>query len=345
MELSLNVPTVRVALRTGIDNIRETARAMGVTSPLPAVPALALGACELTPLEVGILYATLAGGGRRPEAWSLEAVVGPDGEGLVGAEVALPERALRPEVAYLVTSMLRGVVDRGTAWRARQLGVQGPLAGKTGTTDDQRDSWFAGYSADRVTVVWVGYDANRPTRLTGSRGALPLWSRFTARVAPAGGYAPVERPSGFVEVELDPESGLLATPLCPRTVREELPRSMAPLRRCDGHGSPSPLALFDPRHGSAAPPSYGDRTLGDLLGAAGRERPPVRLEGDVTRLFGAGRDIRVEGPSSPLEVHAPTTEPTTPGREAGATHGDSAPATPSIVVEPARAGAAADRLP
>ncbi|HXT49564.1 MAG TPA: PBP1A family penicillin-binding protein, partial [Thermoanaerobaculia bacterium] len=198
LELSLNVPAVRVAVRAGLPRVAELGHAMGIDSPLPEVPSLALGTCEVTALELATAYATLAGDGRRPGTWGLEAVVGADGETLVGEAPPTAERVLAADSAYEVTAMLRGVLDRGTGWEARGYGVRGPLAGKTGTTDDRRDSWFAGYSADRVTVVWVGYDDNQATRLSGSSAALPLWSRFVARAEPAGGWAPLLPPPGFV---------------------------------------------------------------------------------------------------------------------------------------------------
>jgi penicillin-binding protein 1B len=263
---------------------------MGIRSPLEAVPALALGACEVTPLELATVYGTLATSGRRTAPWGLEAVVDPTGETQVGEAPPESQRVIPAETAYLVSAMLRGVLDRGTGWSARTYGVRGRLAGKTGTTDDRRDNWFAGYSADRVTVVWVGYDDNRPTRLSGSRGALPLWSRFVARVEPAGGWQPVGAPPGFVTVELDPTTGLLSTPLCPRRVREELPAWQAPLRECDVH-QPQLLAswyLPDP------PAVDGGESLSELLARSRPEQPPVRIHDDVTRMFGQGTDIRVQ---------------------------------------------------
>jgi penicillin-binding protein 1B len=290
LEMSLNVPAVRVAVRAGLPRVVEVAHAMGVASPLEAVPALALGACEVTPLDLARAYATLASGGRRPGVWGLEAVVEADGEPLVGTAPPASQRVIAADSAYLVGSMLRGVLDRGTGMAARSYGVRGALAGKTGTTDDRRDSWFAGFSEDRATVVWVGYDDNRPTGLSGSRGALPLWSRFVARAEPAGGWAPVVAPAGFVSVEIDPATGLLATPMCPRRVRLELPAWRTPLRECDLHLPPQ-LAFWEPGLGEG--PS---ESLSELLARSA----PLRLHDDVTRLFGRGSDIRVErGPSSP----------------------------------------------
>jgi penicillin-binding protein 1B len=341
LELSLNVPAVRIAMSTGLHRVRALARDMGITSRLPTVPSLALGTSEVTALELAVVYATLASGGRRPTPWALEEVIDAHGEPLPAEPLPEVERVLPEDTAFLVTSMLRGVLDRGTAWSARQLGVRGPLAAKTGTTDDRRDSWFAGYSADRVSVVWVGYDDNSRTRLSGTRGALPLWSRFTARVAPAGGYRAVEAPPGFVTVELDPGTGLLAGPLCPRRVREELPGWRAPLRQCDVHLMPQLLAWAPPPPG---PPHEGPGRLSDLLTEASPEAPPVRLRGDVAGLFGEGRRIRIESRRPALEVvtrpgaapvpveprAAVPVEPREPSREPAAT----APSSPAVAGAP-----------
>ena len=301
LELSLNVPTVRIAIRAGLPRIAEVAGAMGIGSPLEVVPALALGACEVTPLEMATVYGTLASSGRRTAPWGLESIVDSTGESLVGEAPPTGERVIPAESAYLVTSMLRGVLDRGTGWSARSYGVRGGLAGKTGTTDDRRDNWFAGYSGDRVTVVWVGYDDNRPTRLSGSRGALPLWSRFVSRVEPAGGWEPISPPPGFLTVELDPTTGLLATPLCPRRVREELPAWRAPLRECDVH-QPQQLAEWSP---NAPEVSSGD-SLSDFIARSRPEPPPARVHDDVTRMFGQGNDVRMERGSLPAGTAPPS---------------------------------------
>jgi len=292
LELSLNVPAVRVAVRAGLPRVVETAHAMGIASPLPEVPSLALGTCEVTALELATAYATLAADGRRPTPWGLEAVVDADGETLLGPAQPSSERVLPAESAYEVTSMLRGVLDRGTGIAARGYGVRGALAGKTGTTDDRRDGWFAGYSADRVTVVWVGYDDNGATRLSGSRGALPVWSRFVARAEPAGGWAPLEAPPGFVTVDVDPTTGLLATPFCPRSVRQELPAWRAPLRRCDVHQPQQQMAYWESPPLDTAAPTDG---LAELIARSGAAlRAPGRAAGAVTTVVGEGSDVRLD---------------------------------------------------
>jgi membrane peptidoglycan carboxypeptidase len=115
------------------------------------------------------------------------------------------------------------------------MGVTGPLAGKTGTTNDRRDSWFAGYSPDRTTVVWVGYDDNSSTSLSGSRAGVPIWAKFVQAVRPPGGYRNFEQPAGVTTATIDPTTGLLATDACPYRITEVFPRGAVPDRTCHVH--------------------------------------------------------------------------------------------------------------
>lgn len=235
VEDSLNVATARVALQTGLPRVVEVARGLGVETPLEPVPAIALGAFEVTPLQLATVYATFAAGGERPPVHALDAVLGPDGRALEGQPLPAPERVVTAETAYLITSVLQGVIDHGTAASARRQGVTGPLAGKTGTTNDRRDSWFSGYSPDRVTTVWVGYDDNRSTSLSGARAGVPIWSRFVKQVEPRGGYRVFPQPGGIATAVIDPTTGQLATDDCPVTVTEVYPAGRVPSEQCDLH--------------------------------------------------------------------------------------------------------------
>lgn len=237
LEQSLNVPTARLALDTGLGAVADTATRMGLDRRLPNVPSIALGALEVTPLELATIYATLAAGGVRRVPHFVTAVLDPGGAGVAGRPLAEPTVALSPETAYLVTSVLEGVLDRGTARVVRSWGMVDPLAGKTGTTNDRRDSWFAGYSPDRSTLVWVGYDDNATTRLSGARAGLPIWNRFTWRVRPPGGYRPALPPPGITTVTVDPLSGELATSRCPQIVTEYFPLDAVPVTVCYLHAS------------------------------------------------------------------------------------------------------------
>ena len=235
LEQSLNIPTVRLALQAGLSRIVDLAEDMGVEGPLETVPAIALGAFEVAPLELAEVFVTLAAGGTRSEVHAIGTVLDRGGEPVIGDDLASPERVLDAQSAYLVTSLLQGVLDRGTGASARRQGVRGGLAGKTGTTSGRRDSWFAGYSPDRVTVVWVGYDDNRRTRLSGSRAAVPIWSRFTREVRPAAGYPAFEPPPGIATVLIDAVTGELATDACPAVMYEVFPEWQAPRDPCRQH--------------------------------------------------------------------------------------------------------------
>jgi penicillin-binding protein 1B len=262
MEKSLNIPTARLAMDVGLSRVVRTARAMGMTSPLQAVPALALGSFEITPVELATVYATLAAGGVRPPVHGIAAILGRDGTPLSGAPLPAPERVVSSEVAYLVTSLLQGVVDRGTGASVRAQGLRDGVAGKTGTTNGRRDSWFAGYSPNRATLVWVGYDDNSATRLSGARAALPIWTRFTLAARPAGGYPVFPQPRGISTAVIDPLTGGLATEICPEVMTEVYTQDVLPTEVCHLHGSVFAEALPqpDPRVREASQPQAGFRS-------------------------------------------------------------------------------------
>ena len=141
------------------------------------MPSLALGTAEIAPVELARAYATLASGGVRPTTQTVEDVV--DGEGTVVEKRRLRfERVLDAGTAFLATSLLEGVAERGTARGLRAGGLRGPIAAKTGTTDEERDLWFVGFTPDLVAVVWVGFDTPRGLGIPSSVGALPIWRSF-----------------------------------------------------------------------------------------------------------------------------------------------------------------------
>jgi penicillin-binding protein 1B len=236
LEQSINVPTVRLAQTVGLRRVVDWARALGIESPLEPVPSLALGAFEVTPLELLRAYATLAAGGRRPTLHGVEAVFDLEGRLLEGRPVPPPAAVLEPDVAYVTTSVLQGVLDRGTGRSVRWDGVTDAMAGKTGTTNSRRDNWFVGYSPDRATLVWVGYDDGSATRLSGARAALPIWSRFTRERRPPLGYETVQPPPGVMTVTIDPASGGRATGRCPEILTEVFLYDQAPTEQCELHG-------------------------------------------------------------------------------------------------------------
>ncbi|HLG18965.1 MAG TPA: PBP1A family penicillin-binding protein [Bdellovibrionota bacterium] len=176
IERSLNVATINLAAGVGLERVAQFFQKVGFPK-VAAVPSIVLGTMEVTPLQLARAYTVFANAGLRSDPQSVTAVVAQDGARLTQRSMEV-ERVLPLQIAYLVTNVLRGVIDRGTGYGARLAGLTGDLAGKTGTTDDYKDSWFIGYSPSLLAVVWVGLDDGTPTGLTGASGALPIWIRF-----------------------------------------------------------------------------------------------------------------------------------------------------------------------
>lgn len=201
LERSLNVAMVNLASRVGLDRLTSTFRSFGFEN-VSAFPSAVLGAIEVTPLHLARAYTVFGNGGLQTDPFGISAVVDPSGHRLEQRTPKM-ERVLSEEVAFLTTHLMQGVIDRGTAVSARKLGLRGELAGKTGTTDGERDSWFVGFSPSLLTVVWVGFDDDTPAGLTGASGALQVWIRFMQK---AGEILPEEKfqvPHGMVWLEID----------------------------------------------------------------------------------------------------------------------------------------------
>lgn len=251
LERSFNVPSVRLALRVGIDRVADMAIRMGVKSHLPRVPSLALGTAEVSPLEIARAYATLASGGVRPHPHTFEDLTAGD-RTLEQRHLEL-EQVLDPGLAYLGVSLLEGVVNRGTARRLRQLGLEGAIAGKTGTTDDERDLWFVGFTPELVAVVWLGFDEPRSIGVSSSRGPLPIWADFVKEAAGSrirGLFIP---PRNIERLEIDPESEALAVKGCPSRRSEIFLAGTAPSEICDGRSRSSVADRGRDRHAVQQP--------------------------------------------------------------------------------------------
>lgn len=202
---SYNVATVRLGLRLGLGQVSEVMQDLGLEAALPANPAMLLGTLELTPLQVTRLYQTLAANGFRTPQRSIRAVLDARGEPLQRYPLQVQQR-IDPAAAYLIQAGMRQVVEEGTARSLKQrLAHTATIRGKTGTTNDLRDSWFVGFDSDFLGVVWVGRDDNQPAGLTGSSGALPIWTDVFAHLPRR--HATLPPPSGVNEVWVDPHSG------------------------------------------------------------------------------------------------------------------------------------------
>lgn len=234
IEDSVNTATVRLATEVGLPEVVSTARLAGFTSPLAPVPSLALGSFEVTPVELAYAYATLASGGIRYEPHPLDSIVGAKGEAVYSGKAG-GVQAVDPRAAYLVSHALEGVLERGTAVSARAAGILFPVSGKTGTTDEYRDSWFVGYTPEVVCAVWVGTDSGKDTGLSGAAGALRIWTRFMKALYPASGPRALAVPQGVVTAVIDPETGYLATSACPVQFTEAFLEESVPQQTCPLH--------------------------------------------------------------------------------------------------------------
>ena len=234
LEHSINVPTVRAALAVGLPAVVDAAHRCGIESDLDPIPSLALGAEEVTPLEMAAAYATFANGGGRITPHGLESVTDREGSPY-GIPNTRPVRVLDPGLAYLVTNLLEGVMQRGTGRSSAALGFAGRAAGKTGSSDGLRDGWFVGYTLDLLALVWVGYDDNRSIGAPGGVAALPIWVDLMQRLG-VDGQERFHRPRGIMTVDIDPATGERASKGCPRVATEIFVKGSQPLNRCELHG-------------------------------------------------------------------------------------------------------------
>ena len=233
---SLNVATVKVAELIGYGRVVQIARQMGLGNNIRATPAVALGAYEMTPIEVAAGYTAFANLGTRAEPQFIRSIVSSEGDVL---EKSSPQThlVLDPRVAYLVTNVLKDVLNKGTGARVRAQGFTLPAAGKTGTS---RDGWFAGFTSNLVCVIWIGFDDNRDFGFPGGSTAAPIWADFMLRATALTPYRDVkdfDPPEGVQSVLIDPESLQLATPNCPTTRQEVFVAGSAPTEYCEIHGS------------------------------------------------------------------------------------------------------------
>lgn len=233
---SMNVPAVDLAMRVGLGNIAKTAEDCGMERPRP-YPSMALGASEVTPLELAGAYTAFANEGTALRPSPIKSLIGVDKNDIGEKVSASGSRVFSPQVAYLMTNMMQSVVDAGTASKLRAMGVKGAIAGKTGTSND---GWFVGYTPNLVCVVWVGFDDNRDLRLKASDAALPLWADFVKQaidLRPELGGNSFSRPGGIVTVDIDPATGLIASEECAESRQEIFIAGTEPFATCPHHSA------------------------------------------------------------------------------------------------------------
>jgi penicillin-binding protein 1B len=283
---SLNVATVKVAEMIGYGRVVQIARQMGLGNNIQPTPAVALGAYEMTAIDVAAGYTAFANGGVRAEPEFLHSVVSADGSVL---EKFTPQtrQVLDPRVAFLVTSLLKDVLNKGTAAGVRARGFTLPAAGKTGTS---RDGWFAGYTSNLLTVIWIGFDDNRDLGFTGGATVAPVWADFMIRATALPAYRDVRdftAPEGVQSVLIDPDSLELATPNCPTTREEVYVAGSAPTQFCELHG------------GSNAVSSAGS-WLSHIFGGDQPKPPQTDAQGKPVTAYDPNRPPDATGQGSPV---------------------------------------------
>ncbi|HEX2722759.1 MAG TPA: penicillin-binding transpeptidase domain-containing protein, partial [Gemmatimonadaceae bacterium] len=229
-EKSLNVPAVKVAAQVGVERVRGVLNSAGISGDLSETPAIALGVDDVTMRELIAAYSIFPNLGTRIEPHLIEKVEGSDGGELFTSPVQRSE-AMDPAVAFVMHSLMRGVVMRGTAAGLNQWGL-GYVAGKTGTTSNYRDAWFVGYAPDLLTAVWVGFDDGRPLRMSSGEAAVPVWAEYMSRVPHShGDLAP---PGGVSVVDVDAATGRVWREGCGPALREVFLAGTEPREPCGG---------------------------------------------------------------------------------------------------------------
>ena len=296
---SLNVPAVKVAEMVGYDKVAQTARAAGLNVDIKPTPSIALGAYEVTPLEIAQAYTVFANNGDLIKSGFIKNIRDQKGKSIFAGQTER-KTAIDPRVAYLVENTMEEVLRSGTGAGVRARGFNLPAAGKTGTS---RDGWFAGFTSKLICVVWVGFDDNRDFKLEGAHSALPIWAEFMKRAHQHREYHkvhPFEAPDGIVTAEIDAETGELATPACPKIRNQVFIAGTQPVEVCRLHGGgrtqisgwepsakPTPTVIPDGRDKSpaiaAAPPGKTPRSI-PVSPAAPAPQQPEKHKGFFGRL-------------------------------------------------------------
>jgi len=267
--MSLNNATVKLAEEVGFEKVADLAKSAGITS-VKATPAMALGAYDATPIDMAAAYTVFSNGGTRISPIMVNSVRNAKGDMVMDFK-SDKRQVLDSRVAAVMTNMMEGVMNFGTAYAVRQRGFTAPAAGKTGSS---HDGWFAGYTSNLLCIVWVGYDDYSDIRLSGAQTAAPIWAEFMKKAVLLPQYSDVKafpQPSGVVDVQLDKTTNLLATPSCPETYTAAFIAGTEPNQTCDrggvggffshilGIGQDKALPP-PPQPGASPPPAPGNET-------------------------------------------------------------------------------------
>jgi penicillin-binding protein 1B len=231
LALSRNIATIKIAEKAGYDKVAALWKRLGVGTPPRAYPSIALGVFEATPFEIATVYTIFPNMGSEMRLRHIMRI--DSGSHDVTAKTKDPNRTItRPETTFLVTNMMRSVLNEGTAASARSSGFKLDAAGKTGTTNDLRDAWFVGFTPELLTVVWVGFDDNQPLSLSGAQAALPIWTQFMNRALAGRPSVPFSVPAQITFADIDPATGQLAGPNCEKQITEAFIDGTAPTQVC-----------------------------------------------------------------------------------------------------------------
>jgi penicillin-binding protein 1B len=234
LALSRNIATIKVAEQTGFEHVAALWKKANVgQTTLQGYPSIALGVFELTPIEVATAYTAFPNGGVIRPLHAIRRVRA--GDRTVEPQPADGPRIARDTTTFLVTNMMRSVLNEGTGASARGAGFALDAAGKSGTTNDLRDAWFVGFTPELLAVVWVGFDDNTPLGLSGTQAALPIWTDFMKRALAGHSSLPFDPPEGVNFLEIDRDTGKLASPTCPRVTSEAFLAGTEPTEVCDLH--------------------------------------------------------------------------------------------------------------
>jgi penicillin-binding protein 1B len=283
-EKSLNVPTVRLTEELGVNEVIKTAETFGFDEQFAKIPAIPLGVTEVTMRELTAAYTPFVNLGDRVEPYLLREVRANDGKVLFEHKVER-KNVVKSDAAYVMHSLLRGVVQRGTAARLKRYGLA-YVAGKTGTTNDYRDAWFVGYTPDMVTTVWVGFDHGAPLRLSSGEAAIPIWGAYMSAIPHVRGEP--KPPSGVTFRDIDPETGMLWREDCPGPIHEVFLAGTAPTHSCPRgfFGNVVRKVFFD-RDNFDEPPAITFEQFRRWASDVDRSRQEVeRGWGRLRRIFG-----------------------------------------------------------
>jgi penicillin-binding protein 1B len=306
LEQSLNSASVRIGLACGIEPILKTARTLGVQTELDdGNPSILLGAAGIPPIEMAEAYSTIARQGARMAPRAIRFVTDDRGRVVRGAGEAEAAQVFPQRDVYLLTEVMKGVVDRGTAASSRGMGFRKIAAGKTGTTNDKRDAWFIGFTPKTLALTWVGFDDNDPTGLSGSDAAVPMWSRYMIAVTAGEPNVDFAAPPGVTFAEFDKTTGGLPTPNCPRNLisRGAFKSGTEPAVPCQLHSmavAPTVVPMYD---------EFGNLIVTDTATMTDTTGVPPPLPPDSTLTGGVFTPPAQQPQPPPVQQPPPVTMP------------------------------------